>query len=218
MMIQVAPSLLSADFLKLGQEVEFLNSKADIIHLDIMDGQFVPNLSFGFPVVEAVSRLAGIPLDVHLMIVQPGKYIERFAAAGASMISFHYEAALSSTPDLLKQIRSLGVKAGIAINPDCPVESIFPYLDQLDFVLVMSVFAGFGGQSFIPASLERIAAVRKALDGIGRKDVPIEVDGGIGPSNAASVVKAGASILVAGSSVFGAPDPAAAISAIRNNM
>lgn len=218
MMIQVAPSLLSADFLKLGQEVEFLNSKADIIHLDIMDGQFVPNLSFGFPVVEAVSRLAGIPLDVHLMIVQPGKYIERFAAAGASMISFHYEAALSSTPDLLKQIRSLGVKAGIAINPDYPVESIFPYLDQLDFVLVMSVFAGFGGQSFIPASLERIAAVRKALDGIGRKDVPIEVDGGIGPSNAASVVKAGASILVAGSSVFGAPDPAAAISAIRNNM
>ncbi|MBO7396858.1 MAG: ribulose-phosphate 3-epimerase [Bacteroidales bacterium] len=218
MMIQVAPSLLSADFLKLGQEVEFLNSKADIIHLDIMDGQFVPNLSFGFPVVEAVSRLAGIPLDVHLMIVQPGKYIERFAAAGASMISFHYEAALSSTPDLLKQIRSLGVKAGIAINPDCPVESIFPYLDQLDFVLVMSVFAGFGGQSFIPASLERIAAIRKALDGIGRKDVPIEVDGGIGPSNAASVVKAGASILVAGSSVFGAPDPAAAISAIRNSM
>ena len=218
MMIQVAPSLLSADFLKLGQEVEFLNSKADIIHLDIMDGQFVPNLSFGFPVVEAVSRLAGIPLDVHLMIVQPGKYIERFAAAGASMISFHYEAALSSTPDLLKQIRSLGVKAGIAINPDCPVESIFPYLDRLDFVLVMSVFAGFGGQSFIPASLERIAAVRKALDGIGRKDVPIEVDGGIGPSNAASVVKAGASILVAGSSVFGAPDPAAAISAIRNRM
>ena len=218
MMIQVAPSLLSADFLKLGQEVEFLNSKADIIHLDIMDGQFVPNLSFGFPVVEAVSRLAGIPLDVHLMIVQPGKYIERFAAAGASMISFHYEAALSSTPDLLKQIRSLGVKAGIAINPDCPVESIFPYLDQLDFVLVMSVFAGFGGQSFIPASLERIAAVRKALDGIGRKDVPIEVDGGIGPSNAASVVQAGASILVAGSSVFGAPDPAAAISAIRNSM
>ena len=218
MMIQVAPSLLSADFLKLGQEVEFLNSKADIIHLDIMDGQFVPNLSFGFPVVEAVSRLAGIPLDVHLMIVQPGKYIERFAAAGASMISFHYEAALSSTPDLLKQIRSLGVKAGIAINPDCPVESIFPYLDRLDFVLVMSVFAGFGGQSFIPASLERIAAVRKALDGIGRKDVPIEVDGGIGPSNAASVVQAGASILVAGSSVFGAPDPAAAISAIRNNM
>ncbi|MBP5373656.1 MAG: ribulose-phosphate 3-epimerase [Bacteroidales bacterium] len=218
MMIQVAPSLLSADFLKLGQEVEFLNSKADIIHLDIMDGQFVPNLSFGFPVVEAVSRLAGIPLDVHLMIVQPGKYIERFAAAGASMISFHYEAALSSTPDLLKQIRSLGVKAGIAINPDCPVESIFPYLDRLDFVLVMSVFAGFGGQSFIPASLERIAAIRKALDGIGRKDVPIEVDGGIGPSNAASVVQAGASILVAGSSVFGAPDPAAAISAIRNSM
>ena len=217
-MIQVAPSLLSADFLKLGQEVEFHNSKADIIHLDIMDGQFVPNLSFGFPVVEAVSRLAGIPLDVHLMIVQPGKYIERFAAAGASMISFHYEAALSSTPDLLKQIRSLGVKAGIAINPDCPVESIFPYLDRLDFVLVMSVFAGFGGQSFIPASLERIAAIRKALDGIGRKDVPIEVDGGIGPSNAASVVQAGASILVAGSSVFGAPDPAAAISAIRNSM
>lgn len=216
-MIQVAPSLLSADFLKLGQELEFLNSQADIIHLDVMDGQFVPNLSFGFPVVEAVSRIARRPLDVHLMIVQPEKYIERFAAAGASMISFHYEAALSKTPELLQQIRGLGAKAGVAINPDCPVESIFPFLDKLDFVLVMSVFAGFGGQSFILESLGRIASVRKALDGMGLKDIPIEVDGGIGPSNAGSVAAAGASILVAGSSVFGAPDPAAAISAIRNS-
>lgn len=214
-MIQIAPSILSADFLHLEKDVELVNREADLFHLDIMDGSFVPNISFGFPVVEAIARAARKPLDVHLMIVNPEKYVERFAKAGASMLSFHYEAALEESGAILEQIQALGVKAGIVINPDCPVQKIFPYLDKADFVLLMSVFAGFGGQKFIPESLERIAAVRAELDRRGRKDVPIEVDGGIGPENAAAVRKGGAGILVAGSAVFKAPDPAQAIGAMR---
>ena len=176
---------------------------------------FVPNISFGFPVVEAIAQKARKPMDVHLMIVNPEKYVERFAKVGASMISFHYEAARENSAAVIDLIHSYGVKAGIVINPDCPVESIFPYLPMVDFMLIMSVFAGFGGQKFIPESLERIRAVRKELDSIGRADVPIEVDGGIGPGNASEVVSAGASILVAGSSVFKAPQPADAIAAMR---
>ncbi|MBR1783192.1 MAG: ribulose-phosphate 3-epimerase [Bacteroidales bacterium] len=214
-MIQIAPSILSADFLHLQKDVELVNREADLFHLDIMDGSFVPNISFGFPVVEAIAKAAPKPLDVHLMIVHPEKYVERFAKAGASMISFHYEAALENSGTILEQIQALGVKAGIVINPDCPVQNIFPYLGKADFVLIMSVFAGFGGQKFIPESLERIAAVRSELNRRGRKEVPIEVDGGIGPENAAAVKKAGASILVAGSAVFKAPDPAKAIAAMR---
>ena len=214
-MIQIAPSILSADFLHLEKDVELVNREADLFHLDIMDGSFVPNISFGFPVVEAIAKAARKPLDVHLMIVHPEKYVERFAKAGASMLSFHYEAALEESGAILEQIQALGVKAGIVINPDCPVQKIFPYLDKADFVLLMSVFAGFGGQKFIPESLERIAAVRAELDRRGRKEVPIEVDGGIGPENAAAVKKAGAGILVAGSAVFKAPDPAQAIAAMR---
>lgn len=214
-MIQIAPSILSADFLHLEKDVELVNREADLFHLDIMDGSFVPNISFGFPVVEAIAKAARKPLDVHLMIVHPEKYVERFAKAGASMLSFHYEAALEESGAILEQIRALGVKAGIVINPDCPVQKIFPYLDKADFILLMSVFAGFGGQKFIPESLERIAAVRAELDRRGRKEVPIEVDGGIGPENAAAVKKAGAGILVAGSAVFKAPDPAQAIAAMR---
>ena len=214
-MIQIAPSILSADFLHLEKDVELVNREADLFHLDIMDGSFVPNISFGFPVVEAIAKAALRPLDVHLMIVHPEKYVERFAKAGASMISFHYEAALEESGTLLEQIQALGVKAGIVINPDCPVQKIFPYLDKADFVLIMSVFAGFGGQKFIPESLERIAAVRSELDRRGRTEVPIEVDGGIGPENAIAVKRAGASILVAGSAVFKAPDPAKAIAAMR---
>ena len=213
-MLQIAPSILSADFLPLSEDVDLVNRHADLFHLDIMDGSFVPNISFGFPVVEAIAREARRPLDVHLMIVDPGKYIERFAQAGAAMISFHYEAALDESDSVIDLIHSFGVKAGIVINPDCPVEKIFPYLDKVDFVLLMSVFAGFGGQKFIPESLERIRSVRKELDRRGRR-IPIEVDGGISPDNARSVVDAGAEILVAGSSVFKAADPAAAIAAMR---
>ena len=214
-MVLIAPSILSADFLHLEKDVEMVNQCADIFHLDIMDGTFVPNISFGFPVVEAIARKARKPLDVHLMIVNPEKYVERFAKAGAAMISFHYEAAGEKSAQVIELIHAQGVKAGIVINPDCPVNSIFPYLPMVDFVLVMSVFAGFGGQKFIPESLGRIKAVREELDRIGRGDVPIEVDGGIGPDNAAEVIKEGASILVAGSAVFKAPKPQEAVNSMR---
>ena len=213
-MVLVAPSMLSADFLHLEKDVEMVNSHADLFHLDVMDGTFVPNISFGFPIVEAIGKKAAKPLDVHLMIVHPEKYVERFVKAGADMISFHFEAALQQTDEVIDLIHSFNCKAGIAINPDCPVEKIFPYLGKLDFVLVMSVFAGFGGQKFIEDSLGRIASVKAELERLGR-DIPIEVDGGISPDNASSVVKAGASILVSGSSVFKASDPAAAIAAMR---
>lgn len=214
-MIRIAPSLLSADFLHLEKDIALVNAFADLFHLDVMDGVFVPNISFGFPVVEAIARQAEKPLDVHLMIVHPEKYVERFAKAGAQMISFHYEAAKDASEDIIAKIQALGVKAGIVINPDCPAEAIFPLLDKVDFVLLMSVFAGFGGQAFIPETLGRIRAVRSELNRIGRPDVPIEVDGGIGPANAAEVVAAGAQILVAGSSVFKADDPSKAIRAMR---
>ena len=215
-MIRIAPSLLAADFLHLEQEVELVNRHADLFHLDVMDGTFVPNISFGFPVIEAVAQMARKPLDVHLMIVHPEKYVERFAKAGAAMISFHYEAALEQSGAVIDLIHAQGVKAGIVINPDCPVEKIYPYLEKVDFVLLMSVFAGFGGQSFIPETLERIRRVKARLRRTGRaRAVPIEVDGGIGPANAGEVVAAGARILVAGSSVFKAADPAAAIQAMK---
>ena len=216
MKVLVAPSMLSANFLHLEKDVEMVNQYADIFHLDIMDGTFVPNISFGFPVVEAIARKATRPLDVHLMSVHPEKYVERFAKAGAAYISFHYEAALEQSGAVIDLIHSYGVKAGIVINPDCPVEKIFPYLEQVDFVLIMSVFAGFGGQKFIPESLDRIRAVRARLDSLGCTEVPIEVDGGIGPGNAAQVVAAGASMLVAGSSVFKSENPQETINAMRN--
>ena len=217
-MIQIAPSLLAADFLHLEQEAELVNRHADIFHLDVMDGTFVPNISFGFPVIESVAKVARKPLDVHLMIVHPEKYVERFAKAGAAMISFHYEAAQERSGEVIDLIHAQGVKAGIVINPDCPVEKIYPYLEKVDFVLLMSVFAGFGGQSFIPETLQRIRRVKARLRRIGRvRAVPIEVDGGIGPANAGEVVAAGARILVAGSSVFRAANPAAAIKAMKQH-
>jgi len=215
-MIQIAPSMLSADFLHLERDVEMVNEYADLFHLDIMDGTFVPNISFGFPVVEAIAKKARKPLDVHLMIVHPEKYVERFAQAGAAYISFHYEAALENSEAIIGQIQALGVKAGIVINPDCPVEAIFPLLPKVDFVLIMSVFAGFGGQQFIQGSLDRVRAVRAELDRLGRKDVPVEIDGGVGPVNAAEIIAAGAGILVAGSAVFKSENPQEAIESMRN--
>lgn len=216
-MIQIAPSMLSADFLHLEKDVEMVNRHADIFHLDVMDGVLVPNISYGFPVVEAIAKKASKPMDAHLMIVHPEKYFERFAKTGVSMMSFHLEAADMDGSDpaaMLGQIRSLGVKAGLAINPDMPVERVFPHIDDADFILVMSVFAGFGGQKFIEDTYGRISTLKEELTRRG-SSCRIEVDGGVSPANAAMLAEAGAQILVAGSSVFKAENPAAAISAMR---
>ena len=216
-MLKIAPSVLAADFLHLEEEAEIVNKYADIFHLDIMDGIFVPNISFGFPVVEAIAKVAEKPMDTHLMIVEPWKYVERFATVGVNMLSFHYEAALGRTSETLSMIRSFGMKAGLVINPNISVDVLFPYLGELDYVLLMSVFAGFGGQKFIESTYGRIMDLKKRIAQEGL-DVPIEVDGGVGPSNAAALEEAGAGILVAGSSVFRAEDPEAAIKAMRQRI
>ncbi|MCR5519091.1 MAG: ribulose-phosphate 3-epimerase [Bacteroidales bacterium] len=216
MQLQIAPSILSADFSELGRDIEMLNHCADLIHLDIMDGSFVPNISFGFPVVEAVSRIATIPMDAHFMVVHPERWVDRCAELGVAMMSFHLEAAGEDSSKILESIRSKGMKAGLVINPDIPVEKLFPYIGQADYFLIMSVFAGFGGQKFIPESLKRIKVLKAELERRGN-DAPIEVDGGVGPANAAALREAGASIFVAGSSVFKAEDPCAAVALLRNS-
>lgn len=209
--------MLAADFLHLQESVDIVNRWADIFHLDIMDGTFVPNISFGFPVVEAIAKVAEKPMDVHLMIVHPEKYIERFAKAGAYMISFHAEAALSEGSDpgeILDLIRRNGCKAGLVINPDIPVETLFPYLEKADYVLIMSVFAGFGGQKFIEATYERVRAVKAEIQRLGTQCL-IEVDGGVGAANADALAQAGVDLFVAGSAVFKAENPETVIRAIR---
>ena len=214
MQLQIAPSILSADFSNLGKDIEMLNKYADIIHLDIMDGTFVPNISFGFPVVEAVSKIASIPMDAHLMVVHPERWFERLAADGVSYVSFHLEAAGRRTSALIGQIHSLGMKAGVAINPDIEVSKLFPYIGKADFFLIMSVFAGFGGQKFIYESLDRIATLRAEITRRGCEAL-IEVDGGVSESNASALRQSGADVLVAGSSVFRSDDPLAAMAALR---
>lgn len=205
--------MLSADFLHLEKDVEMVNKYADIFHLDIMDGTFVPNLSYGFPVVEAIAKKAEKPLDTHLMIVNPENYVERFVKAGSAMVSFHLNA--TKDPDaVLAKIRECGAKAGLVINPDIPVESLFPHLKKCDYVLLMSVFAGFGGQKFIEDTYERIRTLKAEIERQGL-NIPIEVDGGVSPANAKALIDAGAEMLVAGSAVFLAEDPATVISSMR---
>ena len=201
--------MLSADFLNLGKDVDMVNRNADLFHLDIMDGVLVPNISYGFPVVEAIARQAAKPMDAHLMIVHPEKYVERFAKAGVSMLSFHAEAS-EDPAETLRMIRSFGVRAGLAFNPDYPLEKVFPLLPECDFALLMSVFAGFGGQKFIPGTFGRLAALKGEIVSRGL-DCMIEVDGGVSPDNAHELAEAGADILVAGSAVFKASDPAEVI-------
>ncbi len=216
-MVKIAPSILAGDFLHLEDDIRMVNAHADLLHFDVMDGCLVPNISFGFPVMDAVAPIVTIPMDVHLMIINPDKYIERFAKAGASYISFHLEAADEAGKDVTEYIdltHGCGVKAGIAIDPDVPVERLFPYMEQVDFFLIMSVFAGFGGQKFIEGSIGRIASLRAEMERRGVvKD--IEVDGGVSQANAKVLIEAGATMLVAGSSVFKAEDPAAAIAGMR---
>ena len=190
-----------------------VNEHADLFHLDIMDGVFVPNLSYGFPVVEAIAKKARKPLDTHLMIVEPEKYVERFVKVGSTMVSFHLNA--TKDPDaVLALIHEFGAKAGLVINPDIPVESLYPHLKNCDFVLLMSVFAGFGGQKFIEETYDRIRTLKAEIKRQGL-NIPIEVDGGVSAANAKALTEAGAEILVAGSAVFNAEDPATVIAAMR---
>ncbi len=205
--------MLAADYLHLEKDVKTVNENADLFHLDIMDGVFVPNISFGFPIVEAIASMAEKPLDVHLMIIKPEKYIERFARIGASMISFHLNATDNPAQTLL-HIREIGMKAGLVINPDIPVESLFPYLHLCDYVLLMSVYAGFGGQKFIEETYDRIRSLKAEINRQGL-NVKIEVDGGVTPANAHLLVEAGAEILVAGSAVFKSGNPSEVICALR---
>jgi ribulose-phosphate 3-epimerase len=214
---QIAPSLLAADFLHLEQALDLINqSEADALHFDVMDGEFVPNISFGFPLLKVVHAYCQKPLDVHLMINQPDRYLEAFAEGGASTIHVHYEAC----PHLhrtLTRIRELGCRAGVALNPHTPVTLLEDVLDVIDVVLIMSVNPGFGGQSFIPHTLPKIAKLKQLLL-TGQSSAQIEVDGGVGLDNARSLLNAGADILVAGSSVFGASDPAAVIRQLKDSQ
>ena len=211
-MIKVSPSLLAADFCDLKREIETI-SDADFLHVDIMDGQFVPNLSFGLPSVQALKKCTDIPLDVHLMIIRPGDYIERFAQAGADIITFHVESDCD-IPECLAKIKNCGKKAGLVIKPATPIDAVLPYLDELYMVLIMTVEPGFGGQKCKEECFEKVRALRKEIEARGLS-VHIEVDGGITAENAPRVVAAGADVLVAGSSVFGAEDRNGAIARMK---
>ncbi len=208
MMIRVSPSLLAADFSRLDCELDRV-STADAIHLDVMDGVFVPNISFGPPVLQAIRKATSLFFDVHLMIIRPLDYIETFVKSGADCITFHLESD-SDPHEVIRRIHSFGKQAGISIKPGTPAEAVLPYLSDLDMVLIMSVEPGFGGQKFLDSALPKLQFLRRAAP-----ELTLNVDGGINAETGRRCVEAGADMLVAGSYVFGAPDPAAAISSLR---
>lgn len=210
----IAPSILSGNFADMGSDVKNLSeTSADWVHIDVMDGVFVPNLTFGFKMIKDIRPLSDLFFDAHLMIINPKRYVKRFVESGAELVSFHYEAEedIDGTLDIIK---SAGAKCGLAINPDTDVDVIVPYLHKLDLILVMSVFPGFGGQKFIDGSLERISRARELRDKYAPNAV-VEVDGGVTVDNAQSIFSAGADVLVAGNAVFGAADRKTAVKLIR---
>jgi ribulose-phosphate 3-epimerase len=216
MSVRIAPSILAADFARLADAVACIEAGgADFVHVDVMDGHFVPNITIGVPVVAALKRVAKIPLDVHLMITDPDRYLDAFVKAGAAMVTVHAE-VLPHLHRTLTRIRELGARAGAAINPSTPVGAVRDVTSVMDHLLVMSVNPGFSGQAFIPHSIDKVAAARELLTS-ARSAAVIEVDGGVDQTNAAALVRAGASILVAGAAVFGAADPAEATRALRRS-
>ena len=215
MSLIIAPSILSADFANLTQEIEKVEKAGcDWLHVDVMDGHFVPNITIGPPVIRCLNKIATVPLDVHLMIIDPDRYLEDFAEAGASYITVHIEAC-THLQRTLAHIRKLGRKAGVSLNPATPPEVLQYVLDDLDLVLVMSVNPGFGGQKFIPAILPKISKLRQMFEKAGKKDIHISVDGGINNETAKLVTAAGADVLVAGSSIYGSDNVKEAISNLR---
>lgn len=213
-MTKISPSVLACDFSKLGDEVtEIERAGAEMAHLDVMDGMFVPNMSFGFPVIECLRKKTAIVFDVHLMIDKPERYIDRFIDAGADIVTFHVEAT-DMPEECLKMIRSRGKLAAISVKPKTPIEAIYPYLEMCDMVLVMTVEPGFGGQSLIPETLEKVKTLKAEIEKRGL-NIDIQVDGGINDKNCRDAVAAGANVLVAGSAVFKAADRRAAIDALR---
>lgn len=213
--VKIAPSILSANFSKMGEEVLNLEKNgADVVHCDVMDGVFVNNITFGIKMVEDLRKITKLPLDCHLMIVHPEKYVERFAKAGADIITVHYEACQDNLKEVLELIKSTGVKCGAVINPDTPVEKIADVIPMCDMVLVMSVFPGFGGQKFIPEALDKLRQVKAIIQKSG-KQIDLEIDGGVTEENVEAIKAAGANVIVAGSTVFKAEDRAKIIATLK---
>ena len=214
--ILIAHSVLSADFSKMGEEIKQITALgADVIHLDVMDGVFVKNITFGPKLIEDVRKESNAIFDAHLMIVEPWKYIDRFAKAGADYITVHYEACKERLKQTLTEIKNLGVKCGVVINPDTPVEAIKDVIEECDMLLLMSVFPGFGGQKFIPEVLEKLKEAKALIDSTG-KDILLEIDGGVNLENIVEIKKAGANVIVAGNTIFKSPNRKETIEKLRN--